>query len=57
MDVDSVEKERRLRLLRSAAASAINNGATAEEALAEAKAGILEAVNSPLYRGPKPISL
>lgn len=48
----AAEKERRLRLLESAAASAIFNGATPDEARARVEAGIAETLASVLYQGP-----
>jgi hypothetical protein len=43
------EKDRRLRLLESAAASAILNGATPEEVRERVEAGVEESLNSPTY--------
>ncbi len=44
------DRDRKLRLLESAAASAIYNGATAEEARARVEVGIAEALASPIYQ-------
>jgi hypothetical protein len=45
------QKERKLRLLESAAASALYNGATPEEARARVEVGIAETLASPIYKG------
>lgn len=49
MPEQETEKARRLRLLESAAASAMYNGATADEVRDRVEAGIAEVVESPIY--------
>lgn len=49
MAVDEREKSRRLRLLESAAASAIANGASVDEVNAAVQAGVDEELASPLH--------
>lgn len=48
-DAEKDMKDRKLRLLESAAASALYNGATVEEARARFEAGIAETLASPIY--------
>lgn len=47
------EKARKLRLLESAAASAILNGATPDEVFARVQAGIDESLNSATYKAQR----
>lgn len=53
-DAEKNERDRKLRLLRSAAASALFNDATPEEAREAFEAGLQEAFDNVLYRGPRP---
>ncbi len=47
--MDIRERDRKLRLVESAAASAIYNGATPEEVRARVEIGIAEVLASPIY--------